>query len=77
MQAARFSEDSPLEFWTEEIFNNIGDFTMEDLQNFHQEHINGNDYTILVLGSKDELNLDALKEYGKVKFLALEDVFGY
>ena len=37
----------------------------------------GNDYTILVLGNKDELNIDALKEYGDVKFLSLEDVFGY
>jgi predicted Zn-dependent peptidase len=61
----------------EEIFNNIENFTMEDLQNFHEEYINGNEYTILVLGSKDELNLDALKEYGEVKFLTLEDVFGY
>ena len=61
----------------EEIFNNIEKFTMEDLQNFHQEYINGNEYTILVLGSKGELNLDALKEYGEVKFLTLEDVFGY
>ena len=59
------------------IFNNIEGFTMEDLQSFHQEYINGNEYTILVLGSKDELNLDALKEYGEVKFLTLEDVFGY
>lgn len=59
------------------IFNNIEGFTMEDLQSFHQEYINGNEYTILVLGSKEELNLDALKEYGEVKFLTLEDVFGY
>ena len=39
--------------------------------------MSGNDYTILVLGNKDELNINALKEYGEVKFLTLEDVFGY
>jgi hypothetical protein len=50
---------------------------MTDLTNFHNDHMSGNDYTILVLGNKDELNIEALKEYGDVKFLSLEDVFGY
>ena len=30
---------------------------MSDLTNFHNEHMSGNDYTILVLGNKDELNI--------------------
>ena len=50
---------------------------MDDLQAFHNEHISGNEYTILVLGNKEELDIDALEEYGEVKFLTLEDVFGY
>lgn len=61
----------------ENIFNNIERYKMEDLQAFHQENINGKDYTILVLGNKEELDLNALAEYGEVKFLTLEDVFGY
>jgi predicted Zn-dependent peptidase len=61
----------------EDIFNKIENYKMEDLQAFHQEYINGNDYTILVLGSKDELDINALSEYGEVKFLTLEDIFGY
>ena len=60
-----------------DIFDNINSFEMSDLTKFHNEHMSGNDYTILVLGNKDELNIDALKEYGDVKFLSLEDVFGY
>ena len=60
-----------------DIFDNINKFEMSDLTNFHNEHMSGNDYTILVLGNKDELNIKALKEYGDVKFLSLEDVFGY
>ena len=44
---------------------------------FHNDHMSGNDYTILVLGSKDELDIEALKEYGPVKFLSLKEVFGY
>ena len=60
-----------------DIFDNIDNFEMTDLTNFHNDHMSGNDYTILVLGNKDELNIEALKEYGEVKFLSLEDVFGY
>ena len=50
---------------------------MNDLQAFHNEYISGNEYTILVLGDKKELDLDALGAYGEVKFLTLEDIFGY
>ena len=52
----------------EDVFKNVSNFTMNDLQTFHNEHISGNEYTILVLGNKEELDMDALKEYGEVKF---------
>lgn len=61
----------------EDVFRNINNFTMDDIQGFHNEYISGNEYTILVLGSKEELDINALAEYGEVKFLTLEDVFGY
>tara|TARA_B100000900_G_C20596464_1_gene723646 strand:+ start:1235 stop:4156 length:2922 start_codon:yes stop_codon:yes gene_type:complete len=61
----------------ENVYNNVSNFTMDDLQAFHNEHISGNEFTILVLGSKEELDMDALEEYGEVKFLTLEDIFGY
>ena len=61
----------------EDVYNNVSNFTMDDLQTFHNEYISGNEYTILVLGNKEELDMDALKEYGEVKFLTLEDIFGY
>jgi predicted Zn-dependent peptidase len=61
----------------QDIFNNIDSYSMENIVSFHNNHMSGNDYTILVLGSKDELDIEALKEYGPVKFLSLEEVFGY
>ena len=60
-----------------DIFENIDKFGMTDLTNFHNNHMSGKEYTILVLGNKDELDMNALKAYGEVKFLSLEDVFGY
>ena len=59
----------------EDVYKNVSNFTMDDLQAFHNEHISGNEYTILVLGNKEELDIDALEEYGEVKFLTLEDIF--
>ena len=50
---------------------------MNDIKSFHNEFISGNEYTILVLGNKKDLDLNALKEYGEIKFLSLEEVFGY
>ena len=61
----------------QDIFNNIDSYSMENIVSFHNDHMSGNDYTILVLGSKDELDIEALKEYGPVKFLSLKEVFGY
>jgi predicted Zn-dependent peptidase len=61
----------------EEVFNKVSNFTMEDLQAFHNSTISGQDYTILVLGNKEDLDMEALAEYGEVKFLTLEEVFGY
>ncbi|MGC6429267.1 MAG: M16 family metallopeptidase [Flavobacteriales bacterium] len=60
-----------------DIFENINSYSMDDISNFHNQYMSGNDYTILVLGNKDELDLDALKKHGPVKFLTLEDIFGY
>jgi hypothetical protein len=31
----------------------------------------------MVLGKKENLNLDELKKYGEVTFLSLNDLFGY
>jgi predicted Zn-dependent peptidase len=60
-----------------DIFNTIEKFEMSDLSNFHNQRISNKNYTILVLGNKDQLDLNALKSYGPVKYLTLEDVFGY
>ena len=61
----------------EDVYNNINSYSMNDIKSFHNEFISGNEYTILVLGNKKDLDLNALKEYGEIKFLSLEEVFGY
>ena len=60
-----------------DIFEKIDNFDLSDLTNFHNQHMSNNEYSILVLGNKDDLDVNALKEYGTVTFLSLEDIFGY
>ena len=60
-----------------DIFEKLPSFSMIDLKKFHETYVKNKSYTILVLGKKDQLDLKTLEGYGKVKFLSLQDVFGY
>jgi predicted Zn-dependent peptidase len=50
--------------------------TPEDLKAFHQKHVKGRNYTFLVLGSKESIDMDYLKTIGKVTELSVDQVFG-
>ena len=52
-------------------------FDMNTLKDFHNSHISGNNRVVMVLGSKEDLDLELLKAYGEIVHLTLEDVFGY
>ena len=58
------------------VYESVPNFSMEDLSSFHNSYIRNDNHTIMVLGNKN-LKLDVLKQYGKIKHLTLEDVFGY
>lgn len=60
-----------------DIFDKASGFTMSDIKKFADENIKDSKYTILVLGDKDKLDIETLKKYGTVKFLTLEEIFGY
>ena len=52
--------------------------TFQKLDNaFHEKYIKGGNYDIVLVGDKNKLNFTALKAYGPVKELSLQDVFGY
>ena len=60
-----------------DVYEAVPNMTMKDLKAFHEEYIKNGNYKIMVIGKKDGLNMAALKEYGLVKTLSLEQVFGY
>jgi predicted Zn-dependent peptidase len=60
-----------------DIYNQVQNYTLDDVQKFQKENIKGKPTTVLVLGKKDALDLKELEKYGTIKFLTLKDVFGF
>ncbi len=59
------------------IYEQVPQMDFNDIKEFHGQYVKDSNYAILVLGKKDELDIEALEDYGKVHFLTLEQVFGY
>jgi predicted Zn-dependent peptidase len=59
------------------IYDQAKTMTMADIHNFFNEHVKGKKFDYLVIGKKEELNMDALKQIGPVQELSLKEVFGY
>ncbi len=59
-----------------DIYNTMQDMTPEKLREFQEQNIKGRNYTYLVLGSKESVDMDFLQTLGEVEELKLEDVFG-
>ena len=60
-----------------DIYDALPTFDISTLTSFHNSHISGETRVVMVLGSKEDLDLEVLKNYGEIVHLTLEDVFGY
>jgi predicted Zn-dependent peptidase len=60
-----------------DIYTKVATMTFEDVKKFQDEKIKNKPASILVLGKKDLLDIKTLEKYGTVKYLTLNDVFGY
>ncbi len=61
----------------QDIYETITRATPQDLQVFHEKHVKGRYYTILVLGDRSKMDFEYLQSLGEVNELSLEEVFGY
>ena len=59
------------------LYDEVQNFDMNSLKEFHSSHISVGNRVVMVLGSKKDLDLAVLKKYGEIKHLTLKDVFGY
>ncbi|MCC6369361.1 MAG: insulinase family protein, partial [Bacteroidia bacterium] len=61
----------------QEVFEKVQGLGFADVKNFHDQFIKGKPTTILVLGKKDNLDMNVLSKYGTIKVLTLQEIFGY
>jgi predicted Zn-dependent peptidase len=59
------------------IYERAKTMTIADVHKFFDAHVKGKKYTYLVIGKKEDLNLDVLKEIGPAQELSLKEIFGY
>jgi predicted Zn-dependent peptidase len=60
-----------------DIYTKVPTLTFADIKAFEQKHVKEKQYTVLVIGKKESLDLKTLEKYGKVTFVTLEEIFGY
>ncbi len=60
-----------------DVYENIEHLGFEDIAAFHRQRFADKKYTLLVLGKKENLDMDTLGRFGKVTTLTLEEIFGY
>lgn len=61
---------------SETLYQGLDALTMDELQAFHKEKVASRPYQIWILGDRERLDLDALKAYGPIHELTLEQIFG-
>ena len=60
-----------------DVYVKVPNMTFNDVKAFHTNYIKDKKHSYLVLGDKKEIDFKMLKKYGKVKYLKMEDIFGY
>ena len=61
----------------EEIYNAIKSMTMDDLRNFFNTNIKGENYNVMVIGNKKDMDFDALSKLGTIKEMDIDYLFNY
>lgn len=61
----------------EEMYNEIEQMTMSDLSDFFTNSIKGQNYSVSVIGNKNEIDMQALKKLGQVHEMDIDYLFNY
>jgi predicted Zn-dependent peptidase len=61
----------------EVIYNTIKKMTLEDLKSFFNTNIKGEQYDIMVIGNKKDIDFKALKKLGTIREMEIDDLFNY
>lgn len=60
-----------------DIYEKTPKITIKDLDNFFNSRIKGKNYAFMLIGNRDKIDFELLKQFGEVKELTLEEIFNY
>ena len=63
--------------YRKDVYENVSNYTIQDLEKFFNEHVKGNTYQLLIIGDKSKIDFESLKSYGAVEEYTIEELFGY
>jgi predicted Zn-dependent peptidase len=60
-----------------DIYEHLKKAGVKELCAFHEQFVKGRAYHLLVIGSRDQIDMNFLNSFGELQELTLEEVFGY
>lgn len=60
-----------------QVYQRVQNMNLRDLVEYQKEWVKGRTFVYCILGNKNELNMDELREIGLVEELTQEEIFGY
>lgn len=60
-----------------DAYEHIANMTPEDLLDFQHRKVKGRNFSFVVMGSKDRIDMDYLKQFGPIEELTMNQIFGY
>ncbi len=73
-EAVRLGHDNDIR---KEIYHDTALMNLGDIEKFHRKHFSKKKHVMLILGKKENLDMNTLQKYGTVKELNVDDIFGY
>lgn len=61
----------------QQVYEEVKNMTLEDVANFQKQNIKDRKFNVVLVGDRDKLNLKDLQQYGQVRELTLDELFGY
>ena len=61
----------------EEMYNAIKNMKIEDIRDFFNKNIKGENYNVMVIGNKKDIDFKALKRLGDVREMDIDYLFNY
>jgi predicted Zn-dependent peptidase len=61
----------------EEMYNAIKNMTIEDLRGFFNDNIKGENYNVMVIGNKNDIDMQSLSKLGVIQEMDIDHLFNY